>query len=193
MKRIRLAAAVALVSTAIVVGAASPASALDCASRTLATPFTQWGDRSLYFAAATFESGTDSWRLRNGALVSSSQNQLARRSGHALGLGLPAGSTATSPAWCVFTFEPTLRFFYSAPSKGAQLRVDTWVRTSNGVVTNSVVIKAPATGWQVSPIIALPDMHNSNGQQSFRVTMTPIGTSGTWQVDDVMIDPWISR
>jgi hypothetical protein len=78
-----------------------------CQDPTLVQPFTTFGDVRDYVLApfGDFEHATlDGWTLEGGA------GPVADEDGNGA-LGLPAGSTATSPAMCIDLNYPTVRFF----------------------------------------------------------------------------------
>lgn len=196
MKRIRYAvAAASIIAGVSVMGGATAAFAGGCSVRSASTTFSRWGDRNLYFPASTFEPGEEGWTLRNGARVGLGQTDWLVNGGEDhRNLRLSAGSSATSPSICVHSNEQTLRFFYRSAFIGSRMEVKVTVSNSKGVATTKTVVTADSFGWDVSPIIPLPELRETNGQQWITITMTPKDwLFSSWQVDDVMIDPWVAR
>src|SRR5579884_1980918 len=72
-----------------------------CGSQPESQPFAGFGDTNLYtpVPGGSFEVGTPSWALWNGAQVVSG-NESYNVAGGSRSLRLPAGSSATSPALC---------------------------------------------------------------------------------------------
>ena len=104
-------------------------------------------------------------------------------------LTLPAGSSATSPSFCINLLDPSVRMF-TRGSSGSHLRS----RSFSGVNGNITGIfnfadRDGSGAWspsdRVSSSLALPLLTSS---AQIRVT----AASGTWQVDDAFVDPWIT-
>ncbi len=190
----RVLAAATLVSGIGVIGATSTASAATtCPSRSMSQKFARWGDPNLYFVApqGTFEGSTGQWTRTAGAGVVADQAPWRINGpGHGRAMRLPAGASITSQAFCVAANEETLRFFYKSPGSG-QLTVRMEVTTAQGTAISTWGFGTATQGWEVSPVINLPSMRDSNGDQW--ITLTFSSSGGTWLVDDVMVDPWIAR
>jgi hypothetical protein len=96
---------------------------------------------------------------------------------------------------CVGVEYPTIRFF--AKSSGtnllSSLRVDVTVETWLGAtVTLPIAVVTPSGSWRVTPpyLVAGNLLPLLPGDRTpVRYTFTPQG-SGTWQVDDVFVDPY---
>jgi hypothetical protein len=190
----RVVAATALVTSIGVIGASTSASAATaCPSRSMSKKFAQWGDDNLYFTApqATFEGSVGQWARSGGAGVVNDQAPWRiNGSKHSKAMQLQPGASITLRSFCVAANEETLRFFYKSPGSG-QLSVRMEVRTEQGTAISTWGFGTSAQGWGVSPIIKLPSLRDSNGDQW--ITLTFSSSGGTWLVDDVMIDPWIAR
>jgi hypothetical protein len=170
-------------------------SATDCAVPELTQPFARWGDRSQYKLVenGAFETGTAGWKLSGGAkVVSGNASQHAHGAGDANSLLLPAGSSATTPPVCVGLAEPTLRYFAKRNSGllstltvwvEVQLQLGVWVTLPIGVDLGG--------NWHPS----LPHLVIANllpllppDQTAVRFKFAPL-LGGSWQVDDVYVDP----
>jgi hypothetical protein len=195
MQLIRRAVAAATIITAIGVGIGTTAMAGPCESRQMHTAFAPWGDPNLYFVAngGTFERGDTPWEMHGRGRVGWGQNPHAVNGWGASSLRLPPRSAAVSPAICVFSNEETLRFFFRGPGNGATLQVHVEVANELGVASTTTEIVSSSRGWDVSPIIPLPSLRDANGEQWITIRFTGLQSRGAWQIDDVMIDPWVAR
>ena len=196
MKRIHRAVAAATILTSIgLVGVADTALAGPCEARSTSAAFAPWGDNNQYFLAngGTFESGATPWTTWGFARSSLGQNPFGIAGSGSRSMRLPAWSGAQSPAICVFQNEESLRFAYKAPFAGATLQVDIEVSGPQGYAATTTYVTAPTWRWDVTPIIDMPSLRDANGQQWITITLTPLDMVGTWQVDDMMIDPWVAR
>jgi hypothetical protein len=196
MKLMHRAITAATVITSIgLVGWAGTASAGPCEPRSTAAAFAAWGDDNQYFLAngGDFERGGTPWSTWGAARSVLGQNPFGIAGPGSRSLRLHGGSGAQSPAICVFDNEESLRFAYRAPFGGATMEVYVEVATDQGVAATTTHVTAANRRWDVTPIIELPNMRDTNGQQWITITLTPLDGRGTWQVDDVMIDPWVAR
>lgn len=192
----RAVAAATIITGIGVIGAAGTALAdASCSARTTTAAFARWGDDNQYFVAdgGTFERGATEWNRRGLAHSSFEQNPLGVAGPGWQSMQIPAGSSIESPEICVFQNEESVRFAYRAPYAGASLRVDISVESNGQRATTTTTIKASTWAWTVSPIIDMPNLRNAAGQQRIIITMRPLDLLGGWQVDDVMIDPWVAR
>ena len=190
-------------AAALLAGTASSAqagvlvsSATDCADTNSSQVFLPWVDVANYFLApgGDFESGAAGWTLTGGAGVVSGNEPWNVTGGGSSSLRIPAGGSATSPAICVGLEHPTIRFFEKSSGAGltSALRVDVLFEDAAGNVRDLTIGRETRGGWEVTPtfvIVAnllalLPGEHTA---VAFR--FTPEGT-GSWQIDDVHVDPY---
>lgn len=161
-------------------------------------PFTPWGDTSSYcaFPNLGFESGSQGWTLRGASSVVSA-NEPWHVSGpgtHSLLIG-PGASALSSPL-PVSLLDPYLRFFARSAGANGSLHVQVYFRGLTGNLTGLLNFGSFAQGgyssWQptqkVLSLLALP-LLTSTAQ----VQLTSQATSGSWQVDDVYLDPRIAK
>jgi hypothetical protein len=167
-----------------------------CGAKTY--PFKPWGDPDAYcaFPNLGFESGWASWTLVGRASIVST-NEPWHVSGpgtHALQLG--PGSSALSSPLPVSLLDPWIRFFAHSSGANGSLHVQVIFRGLLGNLTGLLnagnLSPGSYAGWQptqrVSSALALP-LFTTSAQ----VLLTPLATSGTWQVDDVYLDPCVSK
>ena len=190
-------------SAALLASAASPAqagvlvsSAGSCDNAASSQVFLPWMDVANYFLApgGDFESGASGWSLTGGAAVADGNEPWNVTGGGSSSLRLPAGSSATSPAICVGIEHPTIRFFEksSGASLGSSLRIEVVFEDAAGNQHDLTIGRETRGGWEVTPaylVVAnlLPLLPGEQTAVAFR--FTPEGT-GSWQIDDVHVDPY---
>ena len=207
---LRRTAAACFTATIAAAAFASPAnaglltqSAESCDDGPITQPFQRFGDGHNYklLPGGSFEAGTPAWTLSGGAkLVSGNETYKVGGSTHSRSLLLPGGSAAVSPFTCVGLSEPTLRLFAKRNSAllglVSTLNVQIQVKTSLGLSLWLPVLPGDLGGssWHPTaqmPLIAniLPLSHSDKTPVRFR--FTPL--LGSWQVDDVYVDPFRMR
>lgn len=186
------AAVLAPVASASLVGAVVPS----CGATTY--PFQAWGDSNAYcaFPNLGFESGATSWTLKgNAAVVAANEPWHVSGPGtHALQLG--PGATALSLPLPVSLLDPYMRFFARSSGASGSLQVQVVFRGLTGNLTGLLNFGTLSPGsyatWQPSPqmlsALALP-LLTSTAQVQF----TSQAKSGSWQLDDVYLDPRIAK
>jgi hypothetical protein len=168
-----------------------------CSARTTAAYFTNWGDESQYFLApgGDFQSGdTYPWVATGGAsTVSNGDPWNVMKVANPASASIPPGGAETSMTFCIASKETAIRFFYRSPGvPGSALLV--YMQTANGTLSyiNTLDINGGTPGWAVSPVIDLPNLRNSSGQENVTISFSPANNPASWQVDDVMVDPFAS-
>jgi hypothetical protein len=170
-----------------------------CDDQTFSQPFIPWLDYANYVLAPDggLEAGGGEWTLAGGAAVAAGNEpwSVGGASDESL-LNLPAGSSATTRAMCVGLEHPTLRFFARRTSGSllSSLRADVLFEDATGEVralTVGAVGGLGASFWQLSAPMAvvanlLPLLPGDHTPVAFR--LVPQG--GTWQVDDLYVDPY---
>ncbi len=112
-------------------------------------------------------------------------------------LRVPSGSGATSAPTCVGLEWPTIRFFArsSGTSLLSSLRVDVLSESGSTGATRSITIGAatPGSSWrptsQMVMIVNTLGALSEDGMVPVAFRFTPVG-AGSWQIDDLYIDPW---
>ena len=171
-----------------------------CPGQSLSTPFSQWGDTSNYFLlpGGSFEGTADQvgWTLSGGAsLTTGNEPFYVGRSSDSQSLSVPAGGTATSPYFCVDNTMPDLRFLAQEASAGSDLQVTALVQTSTGVSAVSLADLADGSMSEWAPTQpitgdtgSLPD----GTKLEVALQFSAPGASGSWEIDDVYVDPYRS-
>jgi hypothetical protein len=177
------------------------ASATSCDDPALAQPFARWGDKASYklLGDGGFEAGASGWTLSGGAYVASGNETFyVRNSADSKSLVLPGGSRAVSPFTCVGLDEPTLRLLAKRRSGLlTTLGVEIQVQTSLGLSLWLPVLPGDLGGSSWHPTLSMPLLANlltlsSTDRTAVRFRFTPL-LLGSWQIDDVYVDPFRTR
>ena len=175
------------------------ATAQNCGNPASSRVFLRWLDPLSYVAApgGGAESAA-SWTLAGGARIVAGNEPWKVGGGGSSSLLLQRGSRATTGTMCVGIGNPVMRFFARRTSGWLldTLAVEVLFEGAGGAV-NSLPIGVVVAGgsWQPTlpfPVLAnlLPLLPGEQTPVAFR--FTPVG-GGSWQVDDVYVDPWRSR
>jgi hypothetical protein len=196
-KRLWLISAAMVAAAALSVPAASAGALLPSCGAT-SHPFRLWSDPDAYcaFPNLGFESGKTGWTLAgNASVVSANEPWHVSGAGtHALQLG--PGATALSSRLPVSLLDPWMRAFAHSARANGSLRVQVLFHGLLGNLTGVLNIGSlppgSYSGWQptqrVLSALALPLLTTSA-----QVQLTSTATSGSWQVDDVYLDPCASK
>lgn len=167
-----------------------------CDGATLSQPFQRWGDSALYklAPAGDFEGTLSGWSLGSGASrVAGSEPYAATGTAGASSLELKAGASAVAAATCVNAAYPTFRFFARNTSGLlSTLNVSVQYRdTLLGLVTLPVGVVAGGSAWQPTTVMLTGSAVGAavaDGATPLSLRFSAVG--GTWQVDDVFVDPY---
>ena len=191
-----LALASAVAALAFGVGARANAATTGCPD-TAEHPFLHWADPAAYVLApsGTFEGKTTPWSLAGGAkLVSGNEPFKVNASANAHSLSIPAGGSATSPAFCIGLAHPDLRLFAVGGNLTSTLKVEIIYKTVLGTVTQPVTVVPTMSAWD--PTVQAVLLANVTGllsldglTSSVQLRFTATGSAG-WKIDDVYVDPW---
>jgi hypothetical protein len=198
---------------AAAIGASAPAAnagLLSCDGQASAPVFGRWLDPSPYslVPGGDFE-GAHGWQLAGGARVEAGNEPFGIRSGSS-SLFLPPGASATSPATCVGTLALTSRFVASnAGSVLSPLKGEIVYTTASGATRSALVaLRLGGSAWSpgllpdvflLSSLGPLLSQLGENGGLTTRVQFRFTSQSsfllgsGRWRIDDVFVDPWLSR
>jgi hypothetical protein len=172
-------------------------SAQSCDDSPITQPFSRFGDYANYKKIGNFESGTSGWTLSGGAkVVAGNETYKVGGSADAKSVLLPNGSSAVSPFTCVGLAEPTLRLFAKRNSAllglVSTLTVQMQVQTSLGLSLWLPVLPGDLGGGSWHPTAKMPLLANlltlsATDRTPVRFRITPL--LGSWQIDDVYVDP----
>jgi hypothetical protein len=185
---------------AIVVVALVPAAARadGCAPVPVGQTFAPWLDPSWYQAApdAGFENGAAGWSLGGGAAtVTGNEPFYVGAAGDDTALALPNGASATSAPVCIAVEHPTIRLF--ARNTGSSLsRLNVFAVFSLLGQPTSLPIGTVAAGksWAPTPVVpVVVNLLSLLGGQQVSFRFAPADSIGSWQIDDVYVDPYGKR
>jgi hypothetical protein len=210
LKHARIGRTVAALITAVAASAAiaAPAnagiltqSATNCVDGAITQPFQRFGDSHNYKLLGSFETGTPAWTFSGGAkIVSGNETYNVGGSGQSKSVSLPSGSSAVSPFTCVGLGDPTLRLFAKRNSALlgliSTLNVQIQVQTSLGLSLWLPVLPGDLGGSSWHPTASMPLIANilplsATDKTPVRFRFTPL--LGSWQIDDVYVDPMRMR
>ena len=186
-----------LAAAAAVAVVAAPAGNAALACSGTVQPFIQFGDQNSYFAFPNngFESGTTGWKLSGASAGSGNEPWYVNGSGNS-SLTIGPGGSASTPKVCAALNAPHWRLF--AHSNGANGSLTAQVifygllGNITGILNFTSFNASGYTSWEPSSFVpstlALPLL-----TYSAQLRLTSTATSGTWQVDDVYVDPWGMR
>lgn len=158
--------------------------------------FAPWGDWSGYYFASNggFENGSSGWSLSGGAAVVTQNNEpwyVAGFGSHAL--QIPTGGKAAINVCYGLTY-PAIRFFAAGQGGDAKIHVRVISQSLLGVLSILDGGTFPASeGWDPSPKVStlLSSVASLVGTNSLQVQFTV--ESGTAQIDDLFVDPYLTR
>ena len=173
------------------------AKAAACPTGLSSQPFKQWGDESAYslVPGGSFETSPAEWTLRGGAAPAGGSESFAVTG--ALGktsLALPAKASAQSPFVCIASSEDAFRFFLRSEAAESTLTAELVYKTSLGPIAVPVNRLSAKSAWAPSPRIATGALIATivaGGTLEMAVRFT--ATSGASRIDDVYLDPRMSR
>jgi hypothetical protein len=186
-----------LAAAAAVAVVAAPAGNAALACSGTVQPFSQFGDQNSYFAFPNngFEGGTTGWKLSGASVGSGNEPWYVNGSGNS-SLTIGPGGSASTPKVCAALNAPHWRLF--AHSNGANGSLTAQVifygllGNVTGILNFTSFNASGYTSWEPSSFVpstlALPLL-----TYSAQLRLTSTATSGTWQVDDVYVDPWGMR
>jgi hypothetical protein len=168
-----------------------------CVDPTLAAHLSPFGDSRQYFLApgGDFEGTTAGWELDGGARVVGGNEPFGVLGAGAASLQLPAGSSATSPVFCVDLNYPTFRFLAVQRQLAADagLQVDViYPEIAKGNVHMAATYKSERT-WELMKDVKLEPQRAGKKPGwrrvalRFRVPATKKGA--VWNVDNILVDP----
>jgi hypothetical protein len=185
----------------VAVLALSAATAQACDYSGAEQVFKPWGDNHHYVLAPDggFEAGGAGWGLSGGATtVAGNESFYLNDAADQRSLSLPAGSSAVSPPICMSLDTPIFRIFArNTGDPAAGLRVEATYKLLGLVRTKTVSTVKAGPEWapsqQMSTVLTLSTVVGTLIPSAIQIKITPVGSGGRWQVDDLYIDPFARR
>jgi hypothetical protein len=181
-------------------GAASAAGVTSGCDPTETQPFLPWSDPAEYVLApgGTFEPDTTPWVLRGGAaIVGGNETYYVHSTTDRHSLSLPSGSSAETAKVCLGLTSPTIRFFaVNTGSSAALLEIVVYFRSGVGTLLGSAPVATIAATGRWHPTTPIPAFGNATapvGTAYVQFKFKPVGSGSGWRIDDVYVDPWLSR
>ncbi len=170
-----------------------------CPVQSLSSPFSHWGDANSYFLVpgGSFEGTSDQvgWTLSGANLTAANEPFYVDGSGDSQSLTISGGGSATSPYFCVDNTMSSLRFFAQEATAGSDLQVQALVQTPSGLQTVQVADLADGSmsSWAPSdPITGDTSSLRDGDTVMVALQFSVPQAAGSWQLDDVYVDPYRS-
>ena len=166
-----------------------------CPAQPAQPSFSRWGDSASYFLVpgGSFE-GTlaqAGWTLAGATLTPGNEPFHINGASDSQSLTIGAGGSATSPVFCVDSTMPSLRFFVRETAPGSDLKVQGVVQTRRGPfsVTVGDLPDGAVSSW--TPV----QINVETGRMPRGISIPAalrflVPGSGSWQIDDVYVDPY---
>jgi hypothetical protein len=188
-------------TAAVAMLAFGAASAQACSYTGAEQVFKPWGDNHHYVLAPDggFEAGGVGWSLAGGAAtVEGNESFYLNDAADKRSLKLPAGSSAVSPPICMSLDTPIFRLLArNTGDPAAGLRVEATYKLLGLVRTKTVSTVTAGSAWapsqQMSTVLTLSTIVGTLVPSAIQIKITPVGSGGQWQVDDLYIDPFARR
>jgi hypothetical protein len=165
---------------------------------TLVQPFAAWGDVADYTLTpgGDFEGAGSDWALDElASIISGNEPFHVGSADDSSSLSLSAGSAALSTPICIDETYPTFRLFArNTGNLASKLRVDVVYSDTGGrlAVKRAGTYRAASAEWSPTGIMRIKVKFDASGAApvAFRFTAD---NRGTWQIDDVYVDPFLRR
>jgi hypothetical protein len=193
LRKLVLAAVAALVAVAFSAGSAQA-----CSYSGAEPVFQPWGDQSSYVLAPNggFEAGGLGWYLGEGAkVVDGNESFFLNDPADTKSLALPADSTAVSPPICMSIDTPSFRLLArNSGDPASYLKVEATYPLLGLIRTKTLSTVKAGPSWapaqQMSTVLTLSTIVGTLIPSAIQIRITPVGSGGNWQVDDLYVDPF---
>jgi hypothetical protein len=180
---------------------AASAAAASCPYYGAEQVFKPWGDSHHYVLAPNggFEAGSVGWSLSGGATtVAGNESFYLNDPADSRSLSLPTGSSAVSPPICMSLDTPIFRLLArNTGDPAAGLRVEASYPLLGLIRTKTISTVKAGPNWapsqQLSTVLSLATVVGTVIPSAIQIRVTPVGSGGQWQIDDLYIDPFARR
>ena len=170
-------------------------SAGPCPSYPMSAAFSRWLDPMQYTLApgGAFES-TSGLTFTGGAkIVAGNESYSVHSSADRNSVLIPQGGTVTTGPICIGIDKPTVRFFAKRPSFALLplMTVEALYTTNSGATASLPLVGVPlaGSGWAPQlPFVSANALLELGDTTMMRFRLRAVG--GSWQVDDLYVDPW---
>jgi hypothetical protein len=193
--------AVAVALLALAAGSASASLVPDddgwCDSNSGSQVFLPWADPASYTLApgGSFENNKSRWTLIAASRDTSDNEpfQVSGANDHS-SLSINNGGLALSPAMCVGIGEPTARVFFKQTRglPGATLQIDVLFDDASGATqAQTIGVVGVAKQWRLTPqLLTMANLLPTLGAGTTAVAFRFTAIGGSFQIDDLYVDPW---
>lgn len=196
MKSIRTLLATMMAALAALAFTAAGAAA--CSYSGAEQVFRPWGDQHSYVLAPDggFEAGGSGWTLAGGAAATvGNEAFFLNDPSDSKALSLPSGSSAVSPPICMSLDTPIFRLLArNSGNTSAGLKVEAVYPLLGLIRTKTVSTVYGGPNWapsqQMSTVLTLSTIVGTLVPSAVQIRITPVGSGGNWQVDDLYVDPF---
>ncbi len=169
--------------------------AAQCPTQSVKQKFSKWGDSSSYFLVpgGAFEGTPDQvgWTLSQATLTSGNEPFHINSLSDDQSLLINGGGSATSPSFCVDSTMGSLRFFVRQTAPGSDLKVQGVVQTPRGPLTMTVAdLPDHSLSWWTPVQVTVGTNRIPTGFSIAAAMRFVVSGSGSWQIDDVYVDPY---
>ena len=169
-----------------------------CVTPSFSQIFLPWKDNALYTLSpgGSFETGATGWTLTGARTVPGNESFYVGGTSHRTSLSLTAGTSAVSAPMCIDRTYPSFRFFArNAGASSSELRVDVlWQESGVTRSSRAQLDRKAGTAWAPVKSLMLPSGALSTGRlEPVRFRFTAVGAGGSWQIDDLYVDPYMRR
>ena len=170
-------------------------SAGPCPTYASSKVFSKWLDASNYTLApgGAFESASDLTFTGGAKIVPGNESSYVHGAGDENSVLIPAGGTVTTGPICVGLDKPTVRFFAKRPSFSLLplLTVEGVFTTKAGTTASLPMVGVPLAGnsWSLQlPFVTTGAVLELGDTTMMRFRIRAV--TGSWQVDDLYVDPY---
>jgi hypothetical protein len=170
--------------------------AAPCQTQPVSTPFAQFGDTNSYFLVpgGSFEgnAGQVGWALSDAQLTPGNEPYQVTGASDDQSLTINAGGSATSPTFCLDRTMHDLRFFAHETAPGSDLQVQGLFRLGHRQVVWPLAVIKDGTMPDWAPVDQIVTAaHLLPAWVHIPVQLRLVASAtGSWQVDDVYVDPF---
>jgi hypothetical protein len=169
--------------------------AAQCPTQPAKQKFSGWGDSSDYFLVpgGSFE-GTPAqvgWTLSGATLTPGNEPFHLNGATDDQSLVIGDGGSATSPAFCVDSTMPSLRFFVRQTVPGSDLKIQGVAQTPRGPVSLTLAdLRDGSLSSWTAVQVTVETNRIPKGFSIGAALRFVVPASGSWQIDDVYVDPY---
>jgi hypothetical protein len=168
-----------------------------CPTQATTTVFSKFGDTGQYFPApgGSFEASSlpSGFVVKGASLTAGNEPWYVNSTTDKKSLQINGGGSVTTPYICIDSTMPYFRFFAHQLATGSDLKVDLLVNMNGSIQTHSVTDLANGSmpAWNLTGKLAVANLAVPSGMTVHAALRVYAPTSsGSWQIDDVYIDPY---